>query len=111
MRIIARRTLRQFVESLSTSKDRPAVKAALDAWFDEVSKATWKNTADVKRRYATASIVSSPTPATASRACKTRSALVIDESQLARLVNRGGLGMHLQFPIDALDVSLDRVAR
>ena len=58
MRIIARRTLRQFVESLSTSKDRPAVKAALDAWFDEVSKATWKNTADVKRRYATASIVS-----------------------------------------------------
>ena len=34
------------------------VKAALDAWFDEVSKATWRSTADVKRRYATASIVS-----------------------------------------------------
>ena len=32
--------------------------AALDAWFDEVSKASWKSTADVKRRYATASIVS-----------------------------------------------------
>jgi len=58
MRIIARRTLRQFVESLSASKDRVAVKAALDAWFDEASRATWKNTADVKRRYATASIVS-----------------------------------------------------
>lgn len=58
MRIIARRTLRQFVESLSTSKDRLAVKAALDAWFDEASKAVWKNTTDVKRRYATASIVS-----------------------------------------------------
>jgi mRNA interferase HigB len=58
MRIIARRTLRQFVEGLSASKDRPAVKAALDAWFDEASKAAWKNTADVKRRYATASIVS-----------------------------------------------------
>ena len=57
MRIIARRTLRQFVESLSASKDRLAVKAALDAWFDEASKAAWKNTADVKRRYATASIV------------------------------------------------------
>jgi mRNA interferase HigB len=57
MRIIARRTLRQFVESLSASKDRLAVKAALDAWFDEASKATWKNTADIKRRYATASIV------------------------------------------------------
>lgn len=58
MRIIARRTLRQFVESLSASKDRLTVKAALDAWFDEASKATWKNTADVKRRYVTASIVS-----------------------------------------------------
>jgi mRNA interferase HigB len=58
MRIIARRTLRQFVESLSASKDRVAVKAALDAWFDEATRATWKNTADVKRRYATASIVS-----------------------------------------------------
>jgi mRNA interferase HigB len=57
MRIIARRTLRQFVDSLSASKDRPAVKAALDAWFDEASKAAWKNTADVKRRYVTASIV------------------------------------------------------
>ena len=58
VRIIARRTLRQFVESLSASKDRPAVKAALDAWFDEASKATWRGTADVRRRYATASIVS-----------------------------------------------------
>ncbi|MDB5574777.1 MAG: putative rane protein [Tardiphaga sp.] len=58
MRVIARRTLRQFVESLSASKDQPAVKAALDAWFDEASKAVWKNTVDVKRRYATASVVS-----------------------------------------------------
>jgi mRNA interferase HigB len=58
MRIIARRTLREFVESLSGKKDRPAVKASLDAWFNEVSQATWRNMADVKRRYATASIVS-----------------------------------------------------
>jgi mRNA interferase HigB len=57
MRIIARRTLRQFVDSLSASKDQLAVKAALDAWIDEASKAAWKNTADMKRRYATASIV------------------------------------------------------
>jgi mRNA interferase HigB len=57
MRIIARRTLREFVQSLSGKKDQPAVKAALDAWFDEGSKASWKSTADVKRRHATASIV------------------------------------------------------
>lgn len=58
MRIIARRTLRQCVESLVGQKDQPAVKAALDAWFNEVSKAEWTSSADVKRLYATASIVS-----------------------------------------------------
>ena len=31
MRIIARRTLREFVESLAGQKEQPAVKAALDA--------------------------------------------------------------------------------
>jgi mRNA interferase HigB len=58
MRIIARRTLRQFVNSLAGKKDQPAVKAALDAWFDEVSKAEWTSSVDVKRLYATASIIS-----------------------------------------------------
>ena len=57
MRIIARRTLLSFVHSLAGHKDQPAVKAALDAWFDEARKANWTSTADVKRRYATASIV------------------------------------------------------
>lgn len=32
-------------------------KPALDAWFDEVQKSRWGNTAEVKRSYATASIV------------------------------------------------------
>jgi mRNA interferase HigB len=57
MRIIARRTLREFVQSLAGHKDQPAVKAALDAWFAEVKKAQWRNAAEVKRSYATASIV------------------------------------------------------
>jgi mRNA interferase HigB len=58
VRIIARRTLRAYVESLAGRKDQSAVKAALDAWFDEVSRAEWANTTDVRRLYATASIVS-----------------------------------------------------
>jgi mRNA interferase HigB len=58
MRIIARRTLRQFVQSRTGHKDQVALKTALDAWFDEVRKATWRSTADIKRRYATASVVS-----------------------------------------------------
>lgn len=58
MRIIARRTLRRYVESLAGHKDQRAVKAALDAWFAEASTADWANAAEVKKRYATASIIS-----------------------------------------------------
>ena len=57
MRIIARRTLARFVDSLAGRRDRRAVKAALDAWFHEFKRARWANTADVKRSYGTASIV------------------------------------------------------
>jgi mRNA interferase HigB len=57
MRIIARRTLREFVKGLSGQKDQVAVKLALEAWLGEVGKASWSSSADVKRHYATASIV------------------------------------------------------
>ncbi|MFZ4072239.1 MAG: type II toxin-antitoxin system HigB family toxin [Caulobacterales bacterium] len=57
MRVIARRTLRDFVETLAGRKDQPAVKAALDAWFSEVSQADWASSADVRQRFATASVV------------------------------------------------------
>jgi mRNA interferase HigB len=55
VRVIARRTLTRFVESL---KGQRAVKAALDAWFHEVQRARWRNSAEVKHSYATASVVS-----------------------------------------------------
>jgi mRNA interferase HigB len=57
MRIIARRTLREFVAARTGHQDQPALRAALDAWFSEVRRARWRNMADVKRLYATASIV------------------------------------------------------
>jgi mRNA interferase HigB len=58
MRIIARRTLVRFVESRAGRADHAALKAALDAWFHEVHRARWSTTADVKRHYRTASVVS-----------------------------------------------------
>ena len=58
MRIIARRTLREFVVSKNGRKDHAALKAAVDAWFDEVKKARWASTSSVKELYATASVVS-----------------------------------------------------
>jgi mRNA interferase HigB len=57
VRIIARKTLRSFVEALQGSKDQKAVKSALDAWFHEVQNATWKTPADVTQAYGNASIV------------------------------------------------------
>jgi len=57
MRIIARRTLRDYAAARTGASDHAALKAALDAWFDEVRKARWTTTADVKRLYRTASIV------------------------------------------------------
>ncbi len=51
--------MREFVATLSGHKDQRAVEEALGAWFNEVSKASWASPADVKRHYATASIVTS----------------------------------------------------
>jgi mRNA interferase HigB len=59
VRIIARKTLRDFVESLRGSKDHKAVKSALDAWFHEAQSSDWNTPADVTRAYANASIVGS----------------------------------------------------
>ncbi|KZC98338.1 type II toxin-antitoxin system HigB family toxin [Oceanibaculum pacificum] len=58
MRIIARSTLRAFSDSRLGQRDHAAVKAALEAWFAEAKQATWRNSADIKRVYAHASIVS-----------------------------------------------------
>ncbi len=57
MRIIARKTLRRFIDTLRGNKDEKAVKAALESWFHEAAKAEWKTPADVVREYANASIV------------------------------------------------------
>lgn len=51
MRIIARRTLKDFWEK------HPDAKGQLEAWYREVKLATWSKSADVKTRYPEASIV------------------------------------------------------
>lgn len=52
MRVIARRTLRQFWESGHADAEQP-----IRAWFAEVSHSRWKSMADVKRRFPRASVV------------------------------------------------------
>lgn len=58
MRIIARKTLATFVASLNGHRDQRAVETALNNWFREVLRASWSSSADVKKLYANASIVS-----------------------------------------------------
>lgn len=51
MRIIARKTLKDFWEK------EPAAKSVLEAWYAEARCATWNSPADIKARYSTASIL------------------------------------------------------
>jgi mRNA interferase HigB len=51
MRVIAKRTLREF-----WTKHHDAEQALL-AWHDEAAVATWKSPADIKRHYPSASII------------------------------------------------------
>lgn len=59
VRVIARRTLNYFVENRVDRKLQKMVKAQLDAWYAEAEKAAWKNSAELKQQYRSASIVSS----------------------------------------------------
>ena len=58
MRVIARRTLLQFVESLKGREGQRAAKTALDACFHEAQRGAWRSSAELKRSYGTASIIS-----------------------------------------------------
>jgi mRNA interferase HigB len=55
MRVIARRTLLEFVASRSRARDHQALRASVEAWYREVSRATWSSMADIKRQYGNAS--------------------------------------------------------
>jgi mRNA interferase HigB len=54
VRIIAKRTLRQFWESNPRYAD---ARQPLQAWFREVSRATWRTPADVQAQYRSASVL------------------------------------------------------
>lgn len=53
MRIIARRTLKEFWEKPKNKGSEQLLRA----WFSEVRKANWKNTNQIKEQYKSASIV------------------------------------------------------
>ncbi len=54
MRVIAKRTLRNFWESLPQYAD---AQAQLEAWHSEALKASWKTPQEIKTQFASASIL------------------------------------------------------
>lgn len=52
MRVIARRTLKDFWEAGHADAEQP-----LKAWYAEVGRASWASMADIKARYRHASVV------------------------------------------------------
>jgi len=54
MRVIAKKTLREFWESKPEFMDS---KAPLEAWYLEILKVNWKKPNDIKVKYRSASIV------------------------------------------------------
>ncbi len=48
-----------FIESKRRAADYGAVRAAVNAWYAEASRAQWNNMADIKMAYASASVVTS----------------------------------------------------
>ena len=52
MRVVSRRTLRDFWRAGHGDAAQP-----LKAWFAEVSRASWKSMAEIKRRYPNASVI------------------------------------------------------
>jgi mRNA interferase HigB len=59
VRILARSTLNAFVRNRVEPRQQRIVQDQLDSWFGLVSRAAWRNSAELKQQFRTASIVSS----------------------------------------------------
>ena len=76
------------------------MKAALDAWFQEVRQAEWKNSADVKASYAHASILGADRVVFNIKGNAYRLVVAVDYRQ--GIVFIKWLGTHREY--DAIDV-------
>jgi mRNA interferase HigB len=58
MRIVARSTLTQFVLNRVPAAQKRNVLEHLEAWYRVATKAAWRNSAELKKQFGSASIVS-----------------------------------------------------
>ena len=94
MHVIAKRPLREHWEK------RPDSKGALQAWFKEAEQAEWTTPADVKAKYASASILGDNR--VVFNVCGNKYRLVVEVQYRAGIVWVKFVGTHTQY--DGIDV-------
>jgi mRNA interferase HigB len=96
VRVISKQTLRRFWEGTSGRDD---ARCALEAWHREARRAAWRSPQDIKRPYASASVLKG------SRAvfniCGNRYRLVVRINFSMQIVFIRFVGTHVQY--DAID--------
>ena len=93
MRVIARRTLREFWNV------HPDAEQALRAWYHEAKAAAWANSAQVKQQFASASIISAER--VVFNICGNKYRLVVSINYGCQVVYTKFVGTHAEY--DAVD--------
>ncbi len=96
MRVVAKRTLREFWERYPDAED------ALKAWFSETEVSIWRNPADIKEKYRSASILRDSR--VVFNICGNKYRLVVKVSYLNGLVLIRFIGTHKEYDVTDVEV-------
>jgi mRNA interferase HigB len=96
VRVISRQTLRRFWEGASGRDD---ARRALEAWHREARRAAWRSPQDIKRQYASASVLKGSR--VVFNICGNRHRLVVRINFSLQIVFIRFVGTHRQY--DAID--------
>ncbi|WP_295614973.1 type II toxin-antitoxin system HigB family toxin [Chamaesiphon sp. GL140_3_metabinner_50] len=97
MRVIAKRTLREFWESTPKYTD---AEDPLRSWYREAKQATWQTPADVKEQYRNASILKNNR--TVFNIAGNKYRLVVEINYAAQIIFIRFIGTHQEY--DSIDV-------
>ena len=96
MRVISKQRLRRFWEDASGRDD---ARRALEAWHREARRAAWQSPQDIKRQYASASVLKGSR--VVFNICGNRYRLVVRINYSLQIVFIRFVGTHVQY--DAID--------
>jgi mRNA interferase HigB len=107
VRVIARSTLSEFLRNRVPANERRAVKIQLDSWYLEALRASWQNSAELKRQFSSASIVSAERVVFNIKGNEYRLVVAIDYADQFLLIK--WIGTHREYDkIDVATVTFER---